>query len=275
MHLQRKISNIINIFHTIDNIYFLEGKNIFRFKYKQNWNHKGLFKLPTEKVLEISNLYDTFSEEQLSKSFLFSKIDKVFVIINFFDIGLIQDSIIIRILKASNEIISINYNILEGINKIYKIRKVKRLDNTQTSDYKPSNKTLLVLSKFSEITEVVDLFYLKSISINIEKKLSNDWHLDPLDRGFLSSEYFYQEKLYDYLKGYLNLTVQGLFLSNPDVLLMLQEALREQETQIYADGHLQPDKTIASLIASSLPLPSSYDTSFQSNIRSMFLNSLK
>ena len=84
LHLQRKISNIINIFHTIDNIYFLEGKNIFRFKYKQNWNHKGLFKLPTEKVLEISNLYDTFSEEQLSKSFLFSKIDKVFVIINFF-----------------------------------------------------------------------------------------------------------------------------------------------------------------------------------------------
>ena len=274
LHLKRKAEKIVNIFCQPDDIYFLECSSIYRFNYKANRKRTGIFKLPIEKVIDIDNLHSMFDQSSLRQSFLFTRIEKIFVIISFSKIGIISGSSISQLITASNEIISIKSNIFEGIHKTFHLVQSSNNNPIQISDFKPTKKTILSLNKSYEITEIVDLFFFKFISDNIDKKLSVDWHLEPLDRSFLSSERFYQDKLYDYLQKYLGLTVQGLYLTNPDALLRLQEALREQEARIYADGHIPPDRTIASLIASSLPLPSSHDTATQSNIRSMFLNSL-
>ena len=275
LHLQRKKGLIINIFCKQDCIHFLENRTITRFKPKNKQKKTGLFKLSTEKILFITNLFDFFSKKTLKKSFLFSEITEVHIIASLCKIGVIKDSQIIQILNSENEILSIKGNFLESVNKLFYLSKKSTNSHSKQSDFVPNKKTLLALSQFSEITETVDLFFYQFLSSNLDKKLANDWHLEPLDREFLSSEEFYQEKLYDYLQKYLNLTVQGLYLTCPDSLLLLQEALREQEARIYADGHLLPDKTIASLITRSLPLPSFYDNSFQANIRSLFLKSLK
>jgi hypothetical protein len=275
LHLQRKADTIINISSSPDQMYLLEKNRVLRFHYKSNWKSIGLYKLPTKSLMKLNNLQKYFSIENLRKNFLFGEIDKIYVIVSFLNIGIIKNTQITQIILTDSQIIAIKNNKLEAVNKFYYLSKKLPEALNSKSDFKPSKKTLLCLSKFTEIRETVDLFFIKFIWNNLEKKLSSDWHLEPLDRGFLSSEAFYQEKLYDYLQRYLSLTVQGLYLTNPDALLMLQEALREQEGRIYADGHIQPDKTLASLITSSLPLPSSYDTTFQSNIRSLFLNSLK
>lgn len=274
LHLQKEIGSILNIYCGKSELYLLDGKGVFRFKSSQKWKKTGLFRLPVEKVLEIANLYDFFSESSLEKSFLFSEFEDIHIIVSFCLIGLVRNSKIVQILTVPSEISSINSNILSSVHKTFYIKPLSLQTSTKIPDFTPSKKTILSLNKADEITESIDLFFFKSISNNIDKKLCSDWHLEPLDRGFLSSECFYQDKLYDYLESYLSLTVQGLYLSNPDALLRLQEALREQESRIYADGHIPPDRTIASLIASSLPLASSHDTSTQSNIRSMFLNSL-
>lgn len=275
LHLQAKRENVLNVFSQQETVYLIQGNVVSKYQYKhKHKNLRGMFKLPTTTEVEIKNLFDFFTTQDLTQSFLYGKANSTPIIISSAKIGIIKSGCIIQILKASSPITSIKSAHLETINKQYYLEK-KSQEKKKPTEFYPEKKTLLALSQFYNIEEVVDLFFFKSVSVNVEKKLTNDWHLDPLDRSFLASDRFYQEKLYDYLSKYLDLTVQGLFLMNPDKLLMLQEALREQESRIYKDSHLQPNKTIASLITSSLPLPSSYDTGLQANIRSLFLKNSK
>lgn len=276
LHLQAKRENVLNVFAQNERVYFIQENVISRFQYKsKHRDAKGVFRLPISTEVTIKNLSKIFSTQEITKSFLFGKVNQLQVIISSNKIGILKSEFIIQTFKVCSPIISIKENYLETINKEYFIEKKLKDHESHSTEFFPEKKTLLALSQFSYIEEVVDLFFFKAVSVNVEKILTNDWHLDPLDRSYLASDKFYQEKLYDYLGKYLDLTVQGLFLTNPDKLLMLQEALREQEGRIYKDSHLQPNKTIASLITSSLPLPSSYDTVLQSNIRSLFLKNLK
>ncbi|OMJ87379.1 hypothetical protein SteCoe_10883 [Stentor coeruleus] len=274
LHLQTKSLETVNIYAEGTKVYILE-KNFIRFFQCKKNTHTGMFRLKPSLLVGVKNLYNNFPISQLEKHFMFGICCKKSIIVSLNDIGIIKKGEIIQKLQAAGQIVRIKANHLEGVNKLFIIQKTKIVEEVQESSYEPSKKTLLALNNIMRIENTIDLFFVKSISGNLEKKIAADWHLEPLDRSYLSSEDFYEEKLYDYLQKYLGHTVQGLFLTNPDALLMLQEALREQEGRIYADGHLQPKMTIASLITSSLPLPSSYDTLLQSHVRSLFLNSLK
>lgn len=274
LHLQTKSLESVNIYAEGTKVYILE-RNVIKFFQCKKRTHVGMFKLKPTFLVAVGNLYSVFPKSQLEKHFMFGVCCKKSIVVSFGDIGIIKKGEIIQKLQVAGQIVRIKANHLEGVNKLYVIQKTKIIEKVQESSYEPSKKTLLALKNIMQIEDTIDLFFVKTISGNLEKKLAADWHLEPLDRSYLSSEDFYEEKLYDYLQKYLGQTVQGLFLTNPDALLMLQEALREQEGRIYADGHLQPKMTIASLITSSLPLPSSYDTLLQSHVRSLFLNSLK
>ena len=276
LHLQAKREKVLNVFAQEGRVFLIQGNVVSRFQYKSKYrNAKGVFRLPIATEVVIRNLSGVFSEEELGKSFLFGKVSGLQVIISLNKVGIIRSELVVQTLRASSAIISMKERCLETINREYCIERKVKDSEVQFAEFYPEKRTLLALARFYCIDEVVDLLFFKAVSVNVEKMLTNDWHLDPLDRSFLASDKFYQEKLYDYLGKYLDLTVQGLFLTNPDKLLMLQEALREQEGRIYKDSHLQPNKTIASLITSSLPLPSSYDTVLQANIRSLFLKNLK
>jgi hypothetical protein len=276
VHLQARADGVVNVCNCDEFVAVLKNDTIFRFDFKYNSRiPKGFFRLKLQQVTKIQNLYQKASLKNLSASFFYGKVGKCEVIASFQKVFLIVLEKITQVLNVSSNITAIKSTHLESINKEFLLVAKEKEVKVDEEEFKPEKKTLLALTQFYQINEVVDLFFFKELAIGLEKKMMNDWHLDPLDRSYLASDKFYQEQLYDFMQAYLNLTVQGLFLTNPDKLLMLQEALREQESRIYGDGHLMPDKTIASLITSSLPLPSSYDTGLQSNVRSLFLNSLK
>jgi hypothetical protein len=95
------------------------------------------------------------------------------------------------------------------------------------------------------------------------------WYLDPLDRVYLSSEEFYTECLYTYLEDLLPLSVLYFYMRAPHKLILLREALREQQERLRANGHLEPEEPLSSLITRYLPPKLPYETQEQRLIRQM------
>lgn len=276
IHLQGKVQDVVNVCESVGFVAVLRSAGVQKFCFKtRNKAVKGSFRLRLQEECVIRNLGNWVSVQSLKKSFIYGVVSSTQLIASDSSVFIIKNQEIVQKLETNSTILSLKPTHLLSINKEFYLKVKSEKIGEKEQEFKPEKKTLLALTQFYQINEVVDLFFFKDLGVNIEKKMTNDWHLDPLDRSYLASDQFYQEQLYDYIDKYLNLTVQGLFLTNPDKLLMLQEALREQENRIYRDGHLMPDKTIASLITNSLPLPSSCDTVLQNNIRSLFLNSLK
>jgi hypothetical protein len=83
----------------------------------------------------------------------------------------------------------------------------------------------------------------------------------------LGSEEFYQQSLHSWLYGFLQLTTLHFFLKDPEKLLLLREALREQEERLYADAHLHPEQTVSDLLSSYLPPRTPNETEAQKMVR--------
>ena len=276
VHLQGKVEDALNVCESLGFVAVLRPSGVYKFLFKaRNKAVKGSFRLRLQEECLIKNLSQWVSVHSLKKSFIYGVVTNTHLIASDSSVFIIRSQEIVQKIETNATILTLTPTHLLSINKEFYLKVKSEKSDEKGQEFKPEKRALLALAQFYQINEVGDLFFFKDLGINIEKKMTNDWHLDPLDRSYLASNQFYQEQLYDYIDKYLNLTVQGLFLTNPDKLLMLQEALREQENRIYRDGHLMPDKTIASLITNSLPLPSSCDTVLQNNIRSLFLNSLK
>jgi hypothetical protein len=76
--------------------------------------------------------------------------------------------------------------------------------------------------------------------------------------------------MYDLLKYRLAVSIFSIYKDTPHLLVQLREAIREQETNIYADGLISPDDPLTSLITENMPLPLPSDNQDQRNIRETF-----
>ncbi|CAG9311711.1 unnamed protein product [Blepharisma stoltei] len=274
-----KREKIINVFVSQNNAYFLENNEIHKFNYSHiKRKHKGVFKMPRTLVLKIENFNEYFSPNELKKVFFFLESSNMYSIASEFKIGIIKHGNIIQSFRISESIRGIKEIskeiTIEGSYNDFKIEKKQAVLPKQVQNpaqkFKPSIKAMQALENSEAITETIDLFWHQELKGSLENKLISDWHLQPLDRVFLSSQEFYQDYLYDYIKNYLSLTVQGFYHTNPDALLLLQEALREQEQNLYGDGLVKPNQPLSTLIKDSLPFATQFDNPSQTHIHTLF-----
>jgi len=276
LHLKKSRNQVLNISLHGESLYLLEQNTVCKFlNEKLTKKIEGTFKFPTKKVVEVENLYKVYSEKDLRACFSFAETSENSFLVSNQKLSVIKHKEIIQTISVEERIkgfLPKHPLTIEGTLFDFCVEKNLPPNSPelgQSPEFKPDMKTLHAIENSDFVSTAIDLHWKNHFSQDLEEYLNTQWSLEPLDRSYLSSHEFY-EKLYDYLENFLPLTVQGFFMTNPQNLIVLQEALREQESKLYADGHLHPKKSITSLISESIPPVSPFDTQQQKRIRAHF-----
>mmetsp|Transcript_32959 Transcript_32959/g.57865 ORF Transcript_32959/g.57865 Transcript_32959/m.57865 type:complete len:359 (-) Transcript_32959:6-1082(-) len=260
-----------------NSLYFIDDKGILKVK-NSHMNKQGNHPLPVSRVASVKNFSEFLESLDLSGEITIAKWEGAWFLQLPQKLLIIKEGRVLQLLWLYEEIRAIRQDsegvYLQGTQNWFKI--IPQEAKVFKRDF-PMNEPMIVaelrteaaLERTSEIKEIVDLLWFDKYRKDVESVLTAMWHLDPLDRVFLSSEEFYSECLYTYLEELLPLSVLYFYMQAPDKLILLREALREQQERLYANGHLEPDEPLSSLITRYLPPKLPNESQEQAQIRQM------
>lgn len=258
-------------------LYFVDAKGILKVK-KSNLNAQGTRTLPVSRIASVHNITESLDSHDLKGEVSIAYWEGSWFLQLSQKLLIISQGKVLQLFMLYEEIRSLREDsdgvFLQGSTNWFKI--VPYVAKAFKRDF-PKNEPMIVaelrteaaLERTSEIRDVADLLWFDRYHRDVEVVLTAKWHLDPLDRVYLSSDEFYSEYLYSYLEDLLPLSVLYFYMAAPDKLILLREALREQQERLYANGHLEPDAPLSSLITRYLPPKLPGETQEQMQIRQM------
>lgn len=278
--LKRHARDVLNIALYRDHLIVLTHHSIYKLdQHVFQRRTRGTFKFPLKVVTENITLPENIDLSEFKQKFGYFKIEQYILIHSSKDLILIDSSQIIAHRRLSETIVNLDriksQTILNTLSGSYIIsiseREYKALkEPSSPRDYKIEMSVAKYLSGVDEPCTITDILWQESIGKRPVDDFIKTWHLEPLDRKTLKSNEFYRDTMYDLMKYRLAVSVFSLYKQTPHLLIQLREAIREQETNIYADGLISPEEPLTSLITENMPLPLPQDNQEQRNIRETF-----
>jgi len=278
--LKTQARNILNIALYKDHIIVLTESGIYKLnKEVFRRRSRGTFKFPLKSITQNIEYGNDIHLLNFRERFGYFRLKQHIMIHSSYDILLIQESRVIAHRKLSETIVSFDsissQTILNTLSGSYVISVLEEdysylKEPSSPRDYKLEHTVAKYLSRVEESCTITDILWEETIGNPQVNDFIKTWHLEPLDRKTLKSTEFYRDTMYDLLKYRLAVSVFSIYKDTPHLLVQLREAIREQETSIYADGLISPDDPLTSLITENMPLPLLSDSQDQRNIRETF-----